>query len=287
MRRRLILLAALLALGATCSTTRLARLGISGIWPRGAVLVNGAPQAGPQAWAEYWAFVGGASEYVVVHGQHGTVSAAIAQVNAASGKPAIVVTEAPESDDLTGYKASVVAAVATWNVLAWCVGNEIENRTDLAALALRIDQIAAAIKAARPSVQTCVVFQYERAKALPDAATRAALFRVDAVAFTSYPSALSGYTTAAAVPSSHYASMLPIAGSKGTLVTEVGWPTGPEQAPFVARLPALLPSKLSSAAWFSAYDYGSAAPAPFGAMGIAGRPAETEWRRLLAVPRAS
>lgn len=283
--RRLILFAALLSLGAVCQpATRSARLGISGVWPPGAVLVDGAPQAGPQAWVSYWTFIGGASEYVVVHGTPGNVGAAIAQVNAASGKPAIVVTDAPESDDLTGYKAAVVAALSG-NILAWCVGNEIESRTDLPALSLRIDQLAAAIKATKPSVQTCVVFQYERARGLPDAATRAALFRVDAIAFTSYPSALSGYTTAAAVPSSHYASMLPIAGPKAVLVTEVGWPTGPDQSAFIARLPALLPSKLTSVAWFSAYDYGSAAPVPFGSMGIAGRPAEAEWRKLLAVPR--
>lgn len=280
------ILFAALGLLAACKTTRPMALGLSGIWPPGAVAVSGVPQATPEQWQQYWTFSAGHAEFMVAHGSTVAEVAAIAQqIQARTMKPAIVVTDVPESDAIAGYLAAAAPVLATADIPVWCVGNEVDGAD--AQVATRASSVAGSLKSIKPSLTTCTVFQYERVKALSDAAARAARFAVDALAFTTYPSAIAGFTTASSVPTSYYAPMQTIAGAKKILVTEVSWHAASEieQAAFVKRLPTLAPKGLLYASWFSPFDFSpNVAPGAWSKMGMAGRPAEAEWLSLLAIP---
>lgn len=310
MNRLLILsiIVALITLAPTCQTSsRSVRLGTSGLWPSGSTCgADGCPKADAAQWADFWAQTKSHSDSLIgVHVPRSGLIPALTQVKA-QGLTAVVVTDLGVPDtELADYSALLVRVVSEFDVLALCLGNEIDQDIDLDAKAAQAKSLFAAVKAAKPGVLSCSVFQYERTRAMPDGASRVAKFVfLDVVAVTSYPNlgfsaAIPGYATASAVPANYYAPLTQWAAGRKIAFTEIGWDTGAadgvnQQNALLARLLSggLIPTTgVAFADWFSLYDFaGGTFPAPFTRMGLsakqgAARPADATWKSALAVPR--
>lgn len=310
MKRILVtLIAALITLAPTCqATSRSTRLGTSGLWPSGSTCgTDGCPKADAAQWTDFWAQAKSRSDSLIgVHVPRAGLIPALTQVKA-QGLTAVVVTDLGVPDaELADYGALLLRVVSEFDVLALCLGNEIDQDVNLDAEAAQAKTLFAQVKAAKPGVLTCSVFQYERTRALgtEGAAMRVGKFAfTDVVAVTSYPNlgfseTIPGYSTAAAIPANYYAPLTQWAGGRKIAFTEIGWDTGRldgvnQQNALLTRLLSggLIPSTgVAFANWFSLYDFaGGTFQAPFTRMGLsakqgAPRPADATWKSALAVP---
>lgn len=297
-RAVLSILCAFFVLAPTCQqpSSRVTWLGTAGLFPSGATFSNGTIVATPEQWTKFWTGAKASGEQIGIHsplvGVEGAMQGALQQ-----GIPVVVVTDIPADAASAAQDAEVSASLAQRypSIRAWCVGNEVDNRSDLAQASVWANTVLDAIEAARPEIITCTVFQYERSKGLSNAVSLWSLFHGDALGITTYPQAMMGYANAGAVPSNHYSTLNTWATSlkKKTLVTEVGWSASNEsdQNAWLQKFLQIGPQSAVLANWFSLYDFTGYPQATFAKMGLyrgdgSARPIVATWKQALAVPKS-
>lgn len=284
----------LLTFSGTCPTSRVTKLGISGVWPPGATLSATGLQATPEQWTTFWTGVKSNSEVLGVHTPISALPPLLASVTAQGITP-VVVTDDPVSDSDVSAQIAMVPSILSQfpSIKVWCVGNEIDNKPDLAGVASRVNRVIAAIESAKSSVITCTTFQLERVRADSAIVSKVKLFSGDALAITSYPE-IAGYTNPAALPTTYYTTVESWATQAGKklIVTEVAWSsTASEttQDAFMKRfLQEIGPKSAAVVNWFSLYDFSSVGT-PFNKMGLGRadstmKPVNSTWKTALQVP---
>lgn len=283
--------------------SRQTKLGISGIWPAKAALVNGSIVAQPEQWASFYTAVKSHGEQIGIHAPRNSLQATLDGSSKVPGIPAAVVTDLDVPDEeLTSYGSLLSDIVTNYSINYLCLGNEIELGSNLAVLATKFNTLYTRIKSANPNVKVCTVFQFERAKTLPDIASRAALFsKADLLCVTSYPNVafaaqIPGYSKASAIPSNYYSVLSQW--SKKPCFTEIAWDTGQadgvnQQSAFLqAFFNTLAPKNTEFANYFTVYDFTIAQPVPFSRMGLCSisetcRPGDNVWLTAVKVPYQS
>lgn len=291
-------LVAALTAAPTCSkpASRTTRLGLAGLIPPGSTMKDGQLVATPEQWSAFWSFAKAHGDHIAVHSPWQSLIPALDQAKA-NGMGATVVTSIPADDAEVAAYADMVGRASAYDVRWWCVGNEVDTTPDLQAVATRARAAMKTIQAAKPSARTCVVFQYERMLADPNAATKASLFpEADGLFFTTYPSTAGTCRTSACLPADYYAKASTWSGGKPIGFTEVGWSIDAggesEQKAFLDRfLQSLAPRTAVIANWFTPFDIAGIAPQPpaFGRMGLcstatACRPVLGLWDAARSVP---
>lgn len=294
----------LLTLGATCTTTRSYKMGVSGLspahWPN--------PTASD--WVNFANNMKTDAEFLGIHAawsDRGGFDYAVANNLKLSIVMGVRAQDAPSIDAIRVLAEEYALSPLTQYI---CFGNEIQDEVDWNTFANLVNSLIISVKNAKPSLPTCVVFNYESSLSRVDVSSRLSSLNVDLVVFTSYP-INKGYFTPESIPNDYYAKIATWT-TKPIGFSEIAWPSksypqlggipplpGSEtaQVNFLNKFNAIKPANTRWVSWFTLDDLSNWQPGdPFTNFGQVfesmalrkndgtAKQALTTWKNALALP---